>query len=200
MHNKRQATPLRVHASLPSRLRQLGAFGFLALAGLAGTAQAQQASGYGFHAQIGGAEHGTNSYTIGVTKDWNWQRDLWGSQATGYWDLYGSRWEIDRQLDHGGIWLVGLKPVFRLRFDQGRSPWFADGGVGVTATNHLYRNTEKSFSTAFNFATHVGIGYSFGEARQHELQLRFEHLSNASIKKPNPGENFVQVRYAWKFS
>ena len=29
--------------------------------------------------------------------------------------------------------------------------------------------------------------------------LRVEHTSNASIKKPNPGENFVQLRYGYTF-
>ncbi|RYG65377.1 acyloxyacyl hydrolase, partial [bacterium] len=30
-----------------------------------------------------------------------------------------------------------------------------------------------------------------------EIALRIEHFSNASIQKPNPGQNFVQLRYAW---
>jgi hypothetical protein len=31
--------------------------------------------------------------------------------------------------------------------------------------------------------------------RQRELVLRVEHFSNAGIKHPNPGENYVQLRY-----
>jgi lipid A 3-O-deacylase len=38
-----------------------------------------------------------------------------------------------------------------------------------------------------------------GQQRQHELQLRLEHVSNAGIKEPNPGANFVQLRYALHF-
>lgn len=199
MHHNRHAAPQRASANLPSRLRRLGALGALAFAAATGAAHAQQAPGYGIHVQYGSAENGTDSYTVGVTKPWDWKTDLWGTEVTGYWDLYGSRWQIDQRLNRGHVWLVGLTPAFRLRFDQGRSPWFLDGGIGITTTNHLYRNQHKAFSTAFNFADHVGVGYSFGPAREHELQLRFEHLSNASIKKPNPGENFVQIRYAYRF-
>ncbi|KAF1050135.1 acyloxyacyl hydrolase [Xylophilus sp.] len=174
----------------------------LALATLAGSAHAQQsptAPGYGLHVQYGSAEHGTDSYTIGVTKPWDWQTGLWGTQVTGYWDLYGSRWQIDQRLDRDHTWLIGLTPAFRVRFDEGRSPWFLDAGIGITATDHLYHTQNKKFSTAFNFSDHLGVGYSFGAAREHEIQLRLNHLSNASIKKPNPGENFVQVRYAYHF-
>ena len=32
----------------------------------------------------------------------------------------------------------------------------------------------------------------FSEALRHELALRVQHFSNAGIKRPNPGENFLQ--------
>ena len=31
---------------------------------------------------------------------------------------------------------------------------------------------------------------------QEKLALRIQHFSNGSIKKPNPGENFIQLRYS----
>ena len=39
----------------------------------------------------------------------------------------------------------------------------------------------------------------FGEQKLNEISLRFEHHSNAAIKQPNPGENFLQLRYARRF-
>jgi hypothetical protein len=42
----------------------------------------------------------------------------------------------------------------------------------------------------------MAVGRMFGAERQHELVLRLEHFSNAGIDHPNPGENFVQLRYA----
>jgi len=43
------------------------------------------------------------------------------------------------------------------------------------------------------------VGLRFGQERRQEVMLRVQHLSNASIKSPNPGINYVQLRsgYHW---
>ena len=63
----------------------------------------------------------------------------------------------------------------------------------------IYRTPEKQFSTSGNFHDMLGIGRSFGANRDRELSLRYVHFSNADIKKPNPGTDFLQLRYAVKF-
>jgi len=50
-----------------------------------------------------------------------------------------------------------------------------------------------------NFGDHIALGLRLGDRQEHELQLRVEHFSNAGLRKPNPGENFGQVRYVWRF-
>ncbi len=168
----------------------------------AGAAHADATATTGIYAQYSrsGSDSKTNGYTIGVTKPIDWQRPLWGGQLGMYWDLYATKLDSDgfRGQDNH-TWLFGLKPVFRLRFDEGRSPWFAEAGIGLSYTDVLYRSNAKAFSTRFNFGDHVGLGYTFGAQREHEVTLRFEHYSNGSIKKPNPGENYVQLRYAHAF-
>ena len=59
----------------------------------------------------------------------------------------------------------------------------------------LYQSQGKQFSTQFNFGDHIGVGRVYGEHRQNELMLRVQHFSNAGIARPNPGENFVQLRF-----
>jgi hypothetical protein len=54
-------------------------------------------------------------------------------------------------------------------------------------------------STAFQFGNHVGLGYRFGATNAFDLSYRFQHLSNASIKSPNAGINFHQVRAQYNF-
>jgi len=174
----------------------------LALLAAAPAVQADPSVSNGIYAQYGraGSKSDTNAYTLGVTKPMNFSSGLWGMRATGYWDLYGTYHVSDNPAGKDfKTWLVDLTPTFRLRFDEGRSNWFVDGGVGVSYTDVLYRSNEKSFSTRFNFGTHVAVGYSFGAQREQEISLRVQHYSNASIKKPNPGENYVQVRYAHAF-
>ena len=83
--------------------------------------------------------------------------------------------------------------------DQGRSAFFVEAGIGATLADKRYQTPEREFSTRFNFASHLGAGLRLGARRQHEVMLRVQHVSNAGIKHPNPGNNFVQLRYALHF-
>ena len=65
--------------------------------------------------------------------------------------------------------------------------------------DNFYRNHGKEFSTRFNFVDVFGVGRSLGADRRRELSVRVAHISNAKLKQPNPGENFLQLRYAVKF-
>ena len=119
------------------------------------------------------------------------------SAATG---ISGARDGPPLEGSHRSTWVVGINPTLRWRGSNGQSPWFAETGVGLSwALNRRYVTDEKEFPTRYNFATHIGVGYLFGNQGQHELVLRLEHHSNAGIKKPNPGENFLQLRYAHHF-
>lgn len=187
-------------ASLVSLLAATLAWG--ALAALPGAAQAQSAQASpSLYIQGSQARSDTDALTIGATLPWKgWQRPLWGGQLTGYWDLYASRWSYDGlagQREH--LSLIGLTPTLRLRMDEGRSAWFWEGGIGLTVADKRYEIPNRTFSTRANFASHLGLGVSLGEQRQHDLVLRVQHVSNAGIKKPNPGENFVQLRYGYHF-
>ena len=77
--------------------------------------------------------------------------------------------------------------------------WFVEGGIGAVLANRRYSTPSKTFSTRWNFASHLGVGVRLGAQQQHEWLLRVQHVSNASLKKPNPGENFLQLRYALHF-
>jgi lipid A 3-O-deacylase len=74
-----------------------------------------------------------------------------------------------------------------------------EGGLGGTVKNHVNRTADEPFSTAFQFTEVVGVGRSFGAHGEHEVSVRLQHVSNASIKKPNPGANFVRLRYLYGF-
>lgn len=186
--------------SLVSLLAATLAWGALAALPRAAQAQSAQASP-SLYVQGSQARRDTDAVTLGATLPWKgWQRSLWGGQLTGYWDLYASRWSYDGlsgQREH--LSLVGLTPTLRLRMDEGRSAWFWEGGIGLTVADKRYEIPNRTFSTRANFASHLGLGVSLGEQRQHDLVLRVQHVSNAGIKKPNPGENFVQLRYGYHF-
>lgn len=157
-------------------------------------------TGPSVYLQLGHASHHSNAWTLGYTHPWRaWRGAFLGSEVQGYWDLSLSRWDARGPSGGFGTTVLGITPSFRFVPDAGRSRWFFDTGVGATLASRRYVTTDKAFSTRANFATHLGVGLALGERRQHEWQLRLEHVSNAGLKKPNPGENFLQLRYALHF-
>lgn len=152
-----------------------------------------------FIAEGGVTVHGGYALSAGVSWPWAWRRVSRSGEWTGMTEAYVSRWSSRVEGDRMHFTQVGVIPVVRYRFDHGRSNWFADAGIGLSYMNRLYQRDDKQFSTRFNFIDVVGVGRNFGERREHEVGLRIAHISNGGIKKPNPGENFLQLRYARSF-
>jgi lipid A 3-O-deacylase len=180
------------------KIARIGLAAFVALCACSGRA-AEWTPSSAFIAEGGVTMHGTYSLTAGVTWPWTWHRISHTGEWTGMTELFVSRWS--GRLAGGRVELaqLGIVPILRYRLDHGRSNWFGEGGIGLSYMDRLYRTDRKQFSTRFNFYDTVGIGRSFGAQREHELSLRLTHVSNGGVKKPNPGENFVQLRYAHAF-
>src|SRR5262245_12968219 len=147
-------------------------------------------------AQVGVAEDARMA-VVGATWDVPALRGFALDNASGYVEASFGRWVSDvNDGTRSSAWVtqVGITPV--LRWHPFQSPrWFTEAGIGVNLLAPIYRSTDKRFSTAFNFGDHVGIGVQFGDGFRQELSLRLQHFSNAGIKDPNPGENFLQLRY-----
>ena len=142
----------------------------------------------------------TRAVTAGVTSDWGVGWALGPGRLGGYWEASIAQWSY--KASGGGdaqLTQLGLKPAFRYRFADGGSPWFVEAGVGLTMTNRRYVTDRKQFSTRFNFGDHLALGRNFGDAGRHEIALRVEHFSNGGYREPNPGENFLELRYAYRF-
>lgn len=144
-----------------------------------------------------GAGQQVNSGAVGVSWDWDWHHDASVGRITGSTELLAGEW---RAHDPGHSFTqVGVTPVLRLYPNAWGSGWFVEGAIGANAITQHYENRGKHFSTVFNFGDHLGVGRRFGTSMQHEVTLRVEHFSNGGISHPNPGENFVQVRYTRRF-
>lgn len=140
-----------------------------------------------------GRGDGTDMWRIGIL--WNW-KSKW--LETGKWHV-GGCWEAQYGQWSGSgkrtINDLGLTPVFRLEqtSPSAISP-YVEGAIGFHFISHTRLDDSRKFSTAFQFGDHVGAGARFGEHGRYDLSLRLQHLSNASLKKPNDGINFLQLR------
>jgi lipid A 3-O-deacylase len=147
----------------------------------------------------GGRGDGTDMFRVGVQWDWN-KRWMQGQQwhLGGYWDLAAGYWHRSSLPGFNeDLFDVGLTPVFRIQRNDLRGPYL-EAGIGF----HFLSRTslgDKRFSTSFQFGDHIGAGLRFGAKGQYDFGYRFQHLSNAGIKRPNNGINFHQVRFQYHY-
>ncbi len=87
-------------------------------------------------------------------------------------------------------------PVIRWRGQDGASPWFIEVGIGLSYHDKAYGVKSAHQSTRWNFNDVIGVGRHIG---QHELGLRLTHFSNAGLRKPNPGDSSVSLRWGYVY-
>ncbi len=143
----------------------------------------------------------TQTVTLGIQWALPWHHE-WGSgELSSYVEASIGRWRTEDKDVQLTTWItqLGLTPALRYRWDGGDSPWFVEAGIGVNILTPVFRDGDRRFSTTFNFGDHIALGRSFDSERRKELSLRLQHFSNGGIKRPNPGINFIQLRYTHAF-
>jgi len=170
--------------------------------GAASAAQAANAESWFEPVRIGAAlGAGSDASIARLEARWDLRSDLWATASqsvrlrlgleasAGLWNPHGSK---------GPLGDIGLTPILRVQ-GGGRSGPFGEIGVGMHLLSRTQISEEKSFSTAFQFGDRIAIGYRFGDAIDSELAFRLQHYSNAGIKEPNPGINFLLLQYSARF-
>ncbi len=151
--------------------------------------------------QLGAGQDSAAMAGVGLVWDWDFRSMRRKAELTAHTELMVNRWQADAVA--GGrqqLTQVVLLPSLRMRLGRGASPAFIELGVGASWLDRGYQTPDKRFGTRWNFYDMLGAGYTFGGPQgRSELGLRLVHVSNAGIRNPNPGQNFVQVRYARRF-
>ena len=153
-------------------------------------------------AQAGGAaDESTSAYALGANWNWNRGRRLGRGYITGYTEASIGSWRTDAAARGGArnYSQFGVTEVLRYFPGDGPHLWFAEIGVGANYITPVYQGEGKSFSTEFNFGDHLAVGRILGQQRLGSVALRLQHFSNGGIDAPNPGENFLQLRYTYQF-
>lgn len=150
--------------------------------------------------QAGSGEDSLAAASVGALWPWAWRKQMFGGEWSGATEVFLGNWRAEAigggQRDYLQI---GVVPLLRFTLDQGRSPWFAEIGIGVSVLDRDFATPTKAFGTRWNFSDNVAVGRSFGDKGQHEVSLRWQHTSNGGVKKPNPGMDIGFVRYTRQF-
>ena len=113
-----------------------------------------------------------------------------------------ARWWVPTLVEFGaGVWRVPDFVGTTRRLDVHATPvWRADfahtyveAGIGVYLLSHTINNDTTHMSTSLEFGSHAGAGLRLGTRGETRLGIAFQHLSNAGIKQPNGGVNFLLV-------
>lgn len=153
----------------------------------------------GMSVELGGGE-GVDRARVGLQWDWNarwFQGSNW--HLGGYWELSLGQWNRNTVApgQNDSITDVGFTPVFRIQPNALTGP-YVEAAVGVhwLSRSHI---GDKRMSTHFQFGDHIGAGYRFGAKGALDVGYRFQHHSNAGIKRPNPGINFHNIQLRYRF-
>lgn len=147
--------------------------------------------------QEGIGDQQTQATVAGATWTLPWHYDFSAGTLGAYVEAAVGRWHTDEHYGDINAWPTQISAVPNIRFYPSRaSNWFVEIGAGPSYIVPLFKTGNKSFSTEFNFDNHFSIGRELGPS---EVSLRLEHFSNAGISHPNPGEDFGEVRYAYRF-
>jgi hypothetical protein len=163
-------------------------------------AQAQPAGGLDWTLSAAGAAE-ANVSKLGVIAGWTQPAPLWqGAQ----WrlrlrhELELAAWRVPKARD---LLELGYSPVLRLErpLQGGHAVLFVEGSIGARLLSHTRVAPERSLSTAFQFSDMLGVGVQWGAQGRSTLGLRYQHVSNLGIKRPNPGLDFGQLYYTHRF-
>lgn len=148
----------------------------------------------------GGVGQHASVKKLGVIAGWTrpaplWQGEQWRLKLRHEVEL--AAWDVPRARD---LIELGYSPVLRLErpLASARS-FFVEASIGVRLLSHTRVSPERALSTAFQFSDVLGVGMQWGRDGRSTLGVRYQHLSNLGIKKPNPGMDFVQVYYTHRF-
>ncbi|HTR08837.1 MAG TPA: acyloxyacyl hydrolase [Paraburkholderia sp.] len=166
-----------------------------------GAASAHAQNTFGIQLGAGVADNDVKKLDLGFVWDpalqwWHFggfHFTLLGEAHVAYWKL------DDPDAIYANTWEFGVTPVFRIIKDTGWFRPFFEAGVGVRLISHVRQTPYRTMSSSFQFADMVGVGAQFGEHGNYQIGFRFQHLSNADIKQPDPGLNFSEIYIQYNF-
>lgn len=117
-----------------------------------------------------------------------------------YWEVSANFWEYGENNEHDTNFAVAISPVFSKTFYHINDiyPLKWEFGIGVSLVNDT-KFAGKDIGSHYQFEDRLGLIMGFGDTFEQSVSLRYMHYSNGGLNSKNPGVDFLNFSYAYKF-
>ncbi len=130
---------------------------------------------------------------VGLRWESRWASQRLAGEFSGALDVSLSHWSAVSQ-ERRAYGQLAVVPLLRWRPAAGGSAWFLEAGIGASFHHRRYEVAGVHMASRWNFQDVVALGRNFGPNGRREWSLRAVHVSNAGIRRPNPGEDLLVLR------
>lgn len=118
--------------------------------------------------------------------------NLYLEASTNFWQ-YGQPSQYETNV------AVALSPVLKKQFaNWNDKPVFWEFGIGVSMLNKR-QFAGKDLGSYFQFEDRLGLLIALDPQNRKMLAIRYMHYSNAGLSSRNPGMDFLNMAYSWRF-
>jgi lipid A 3-O-deacylase len=116
-----------------------------------------------------------------------------------YLELSANKWRYGDPAEYDDNLAIAFSPVLTRQFTTvyGKA-LFWELGVGVSFLDKK-RFAGKDLGSYYQFEDRLGLTLALDPAKKRSISLRYFHYSNGGLEKPNPGMDFINLSYAWRF-
>jgi len=117
-----------------------------------------------------------------------------------YWEISANFWEYGENNDHDTNFAMAVSPVFSKTFYHVNNmyPLKWEFGIGVSLVNDT-KFAGKDIGSHYQFEDRLGLALGFDDNFKQSISLRYMHYSNGGLNNKNPGVDFLNFSYAYKF-
>lgn len=119
--------------------------------------------------------------------------------ATVYIEASTNVWRYGQPASYQTNIALAVSPVLKKQFTNWYGkPVFWEFGIGVSVLDKR-EFAGKNLGSHFQFEDRLGLVMGLDDKSQSTLALRYMHYSNAGLSSRNPGMDFLNVAYSWRF-
>lgn len=118
-------------------------------------------------------------------------------RASIYFEASANLWSHSKPARYDSNIALAFSPVIRKVFtDIAGYPLSWEFGIGISVLSER-QFAGKDLGSYFQFEDRLGLVIAFDHSKQ--LALRYMHYSNGGFASNNPGMDFLNLAYSWRF-